>query len=319
MLQIVFIGMAAGAASALLFASLASGSLLAILLFYLAPLPILIAAIGWSHIAGLVAGVVAAGALAAVFGGIFFVAFLIGVGVPAWWLGYLALLARPTASDLEWYPVGKLVLWASLLAALSVSAVILNFGLDAESFRAGLRRAFELILRLQTDAPAGRPLVVPGVSDPARLIDLMVAIIPPAAAVLATVTNVMNLWLAAQVVKISGRLRRPWPDLAGMTFPIFVPVLLALAALGTFAPGLLAIIAGVFAAALMMAYGVLGFAVLHKITGGLNARPVMLAGTYAAVLLFGWPVLFMTMLGLADAALNLRRRISPKAPPRPPI
>src|SRR5437016_5451553 len=124
MLQIVFIGMAAGAASALLFASWASGSLLAIVLVNFAALPILIAALGWSHIAGLIAGLVGATALATVFGGSFSIAFLIGVGVPAWWLGYLALLARPTASDLEWYPVGKLVLWASLLAALSVSAVI---------------------------------------------------------------------------------------------------------------------------------------------------------------------------------------------------
>src|ERR1035438_5291786 len=45
----------------------------------------------------------------------------LGVGLPAWWLGYLALLARPASAidpKLEWYPVGKLVLWAALLSAL---------------------------------------------------------------------------------------------------------------------------------------------------------------------------------------------------------
>ena len=57
MVQIFLIGIAAGAASALLFASVASGSLISILLFYLAPLPILIAAVGWSHLAGLVAAI----------------------------------------------------------------------------------------------------------------------------------------------------------------------------------------------------------------------------------------------------------------------
>ena len=46
MMQISLIGLAAGAASALLFASFASGSLLSIPLFYLSPLPILIAALG---------------------------------------------------------------------------------------------------------------------------------------------------------------------------------------------------------------------------------------------------------------------------------
>ncbi len=39
MLPVILIGLGAGAASALLFASVASGSLAAVLLFYLAPLP----------------------------------------------------------------------------------------------------------------------------------------------------------------------------------------------------------------------------------------------------------------------------------------
>ena len=59
MMQIVLIGLGAGAAAALLFASVASGSPLSVLLFYLAPLPILIAALGWSHWAALIAAVVA--------------------------------------------------------------------------------------------------------------------------------------------------------------------------------------------------------------------------------------------------------------------
>ena len=63
MMQIVLVGIGAGAAAALLFASVASGSMLATLLFYLAPLPILIAALGWSHWAALIAAAVAAAGL----------------------------------------------------------------------------------------------------------------------------------------------------------------------------------------------------------------------------------------------------------------
>src|SRR5437773_4243537 len=115
MMQLVLIGISAGAATALLFASVASGALISVLLFYLAPLPILIAALGWSHWAALVAAVTASTALAAVFGTFFFIAFLVGVGLPAWWLGYLALLARPATSatpdGLEWYPAGHLIVW----------------------------------------------------------------------------------------------------------------------------------------------------------------------------------------------------------------
>ena len=44
MMQIVLVGIGAGVASGLLFASVASGSLLSVVLFYLAPLPMMIAA-----------------------------------------------------------------------------------------------------------------------------------------------------------------------------------------------------------------------------------------------------------------------------------
>ncbi len=119
LLQVALVGLGAGASSALLFASALAGSALSIPLFCLAPLPILIAAIGWSHWAALAAAAIAAIALGLGFGS--FVDFLVSVGLPAWWLGYLALLARPAgpAGELEWYPPGRLVLWAALLAALT--------------------------------------------------------------------------------------------------------------------------------------------------------------------------------------------------------
>ena len=129
MVQLFLIGLGAGAAAALLFASVASGSALSVLLFYLAPLPILIAALGWSHWAALIAAIVASAGLAAVFGGIFLPRLPVGIGLPAWWLGYLALLARrpprrPAA--LEWYPVGHLVFWAAIIGAAIVIAAMLD-------------------------------------------------------------------------------------------------------------------------------------------------------------------------------------------------
>jgi len=141
MVQVILIGISAGAATALLFASVASGSALSVPLFYLAPLPILIAAMGWSHWAALIAAVVAAGGLAAVFGSMFFIAFMIGIGLPAWWLGYLALLARPTATPggLEWYPAGHLVFWAAIIGSAIVIAGIVTLGTDLDGFRASFR------------------------------------------------------------------------------------------------------------------------------------------------------------------------------------
>src|SRR5262249_54774968 len=237
MLQIVLVGLGAGAAAALLFASVASGSILATLLFYLAPLPILIAALGWSHLAGLVASLTAAAGLGATLGLYFFSAFLIGVGLPAWWLSYLALLARPVGANgsmtLEWYPIGRLVLWAAIIGAALVIIAIPNFGTDKESFQAGLRAAFEHAIQIQS-GPSGP---APG-ADMERVIDILVTAIPPAAAVLATLINVFNLWFAGRIVRVSGRLRRPWPNLSALTLPRTTLGALAIAIAGAFLPDL---------------------------------------------------------------------------------
>jgi hypothetical protein len=304
MVQFAFVSIGAGAAAALLFASIASGSLLSIALFYLAPLPILIAALGWTHWAGAIAALGAAVALAIGFGSAFFLGFLAGAGVPAWWLGYLTMLARPAGngggSTLEWYPPGQLVLWSSVLAFAVVLIAVFNFGTDLDSFRSGLHSALSRFVQTRdtTDASARD-----------AVFDFFILAIPPAAAVLATVTNVINLWIAGRVVKFSGLLRRPWPDLPAMTFPRWIVAALALAVIASFFGGLVGMLAGVLSAALIMACAILGFAVLHALTAGMPSRPIILGGVYAAVIVFGWPALVLALLGLADTAFGVRARI----------
>ncbi|HEY0223682.1 MAG TPA: DUF2232 domain-containing protein [Pseudolabrys sp.] len=326
MMQFGLIGIGAGAAAALLFASVTSGSWFSVILFYLAPLPIMIAGLGWSHWAALVGALSGALAVGVIFGGVFFFAFLAGAGIPAWWLGYLAMLARPVggnggAPTLEWYPPGRLVVWAAALAALIVVVAIPNFGTDAESFRAGLNDALTRMLRADTGADAGAPLTLPGVANADRLIVFLVAAIPPAAAVLATITNTVNLWLAARIVNFSGRLKRPWPDLSAMTFPKMLAGALAVAVVITFGvpDSFIGIMASVLSASLLMAYAVLGFAVLHAGSRGLNSRAFVLGGSYAAVMVFGWPVLAFCLLGLIESVFDLRARIARRrGPPSPP-
>ncbi len=299
MMQIILVGLGAGAAAALLFASVVSGSIAAIFLFYLAPLPILIAALGWSHVAGLIAAASATAVVVAL-SGIFFIAVPV-IAFGAWWLGYLALLARPATNGgggaLEWYPAGRLVLWAAVIGTLIVAAAVPNFGTDQQSLQAALRKTYERILRDQS------------------LVDVLVVAVPPAAAVFSTIINVFNLWLAARVVKISGRLKRPWPDLAAWTLPTSTPAFLAAAIAGSFLPDLLGVLAGAFAASLLMAFAMLGFAVLHAITRGMNTRALVLAAVYAATVVLGWPVLAMSILGLAEAAFNIRGRVARRRGP----
>lgn len=325
MVQILLIGFGAGLTSALLFATLATGQAFAVGLFYLTPLPILLAGIAWSHLAGAAASLTAAILLGAFLGSWFVLAFLIGIGVPAYALAYLAMLARPAGNGgeggLEWYPPGRLVIAAALLAAVAAALTIPAFGLDAESYRSALREAFERVLRAQMDTPADQPLTLPGARDTGLLLDLLVIVMPPLAAVLSMATMLLNLWLAGRVARVSRRLARPWPDLSAMRFPNQAPILLAVAVGGTFLPGIAGIAAGFFAATLFAAYAFLGFAVIHGASRAMPMRPLMLTAIWLMVMLLGWPVLLVAILGLADTLIDIRARFSggpPKLPPQQP-
>src|SRR5665647_2528980 len=153
MIASILIAIAAGSASALMFASIVSGALVSLLLFYLAPLPLMVAALGWGPLSATIGGIAAACGLGAIFGLPYCIAFVVTVALPAWWLGHLALLGRPAAPaiasgngaaavapDLEWYPVGRVLLWIAGFAALTTMAALLTLGSDASGIAGALRR-----------------------------------------------------------------------------------------------------------------------------------------------------------------------------------
>jgi hypothetical protein len=320
MAQFILIGLCAGVATAVLFASPASGWLPAILIAQLAPLPILIAGLGWSHWAALIAALSSAAALGSYLGVAFSLAFLLSVSLPTWWLSYLSLLARPSADGsgaVEWYPVGRLVLWATVLGAAVTAIGVIRLGGAADGFEVELKTSFEKFLREWNGTPSGAQLTIPGVNDPERFLQLLALVFPPAKAVVTCISNVFYLWLAGRIVSVSGRLPRPWPDLAEMR----VPAAAALAFVATMIAGSLSVelpgtLCRVFAASLLVAYMLVGFAVLHALTRHLQSRFFVLASAYAAVLVFQWPTFIVLLLGLTDPLFDLRARVAARR--RPP-
>ena len=313
MIAILLIALAAGAASALMFASLISGALISLLLFYLAPLPLMVAALGWGSLCASIGGIAAATALGAIFGLPYCIAFAVMVALPAWWLGHLALLGRPidagaaaVVPDLEWYPVGRILLWISGFVTLTTMAALLTLGTDAASIVDTMRRFLLRILELNEAAPT---------AEAAPWIDAVIAIAPSAAAIFAMMTLTLNLWLAAKITATSGRLHRPWPDLNSAALPPMTLAALCVAIAFCFAGGLPAMLAQIVTAALMMAYALIGFAVLHTLTSALKSRALWLGCVYAIVLVFDWPVLAMVALGLAEALFGLRQRYLRGRPP----
>jgi hypothetical protein len=313
MIAILLIALAAGAASALMFASLISGELISLLLFYLAPLPLMVAALGWGPLCASIGGIAAATALGAIFGLPYCIAFAVMIALPAWWLGHLALLGRPIDAgatpvlpDLEWYPVGRILLWISGFVTLTTMAALLTLGTDAASIVDTMRRFLLRILEHNEAAAT---------AEAAPWIDAVIAIAPSAAAIFAMMTLTLNLWLAAKITATSGRLHRPWPDLNSAALPPMTLAALCVAIAFCFAGGLPAMLAQIVAAALMMAYALIGFAVLHTLTSALKSRALWLGCVYAIVLVFDWPVLAMVALGLAEAMFGLRQRYLRGRPP----
>src|SRR6202166_2614969 len=249
MIALLLVAIAAGCASALMFASIVSGALISLLLFYLAPLPLMVAALGWGPLCATIAGISAAIGLGAIFGLPYCIAFAVTVALPAWWLGHLALLGRPVdhhaASGngaappapvlvLEWYPVGRILLWIAGFAALTTMAALLTLGTDAATITGAMHRGLLRIFGSRGTASTG---------EAEQWIDALVTVAPAAAAIAAMMTLTLNLWLAARITATSGRLHRPWPELRSTALPPMTLAALCVAIALCFTGGLLALLA----------------------------------------------------------------------------
>jgi Predicted membrane protein (DUF2232) len=321
MIVIVAIAIAAGAASALMFASIISGALISLLLLYLAPLPLMVAALGWGPRASAIGGIVASSLLGLLLGVSYGAAFALTVALPAWWLGHLVLLGRPVTSAastgnggavpppaaMEWYPTGRILLWIACIAIAMTAAVLLTYGSDAETIAATMKRGFLRFLQrngIETSAATERG------------IEGLITIAPGAAAIGAMINPLINLWLASKITAMSGRLNRPWPDLRDITLPPMTLVALCVAIAFCFTGGLLAMFAQAAAGALLLAYALVGFAVVHVLTVQLRSRALLLGLLYAITLLFNWPILaLMAVVGLVDALFGVRARFMRARPP----
>ena len=243
-------------------------------------------------------------------------AFALTIALPAWWLGHLTLLARPVSSDpqlanlapaLDWYPTGRLLAWTALFATLTTISALLTLGTDAETINAALRSGLSRIMGARGTAT--------GEAD--RVVDALVVIAPGAATIIAMTTLTLNLWLSAKITTTSGRLKRPWPDLRTTMLPRAILIVLVVAVALSFLGGLLAIIAQIASSALLMAYAVTGFAVLHTVTQAFSGRAFVLVAAYAATLFIGWPLIGMISLGLADAVFGIRQAYWARRGPPP--
>ena len=310
----LFIGAGSGLVSAALFASAATATSLAGLLFYLAPLPLCLAGLGWGGMVALLSALTGTVVIAASLGAATAAVFALSIAAPTALLAHLALLSRPAATPngqvvgpLEWYPPGRIVGWAALIAGLLAGILVLTIGYDQEAYRDTIRQ----ILEHSTLKELDRNGTVFTEEAIASLSSVLARALPAAFAIIWFTITLFNLWIAALIVDASGRALRPWPDLRGFELPNTLVPLFAGALAASFLPGLPGLLATGLAGALLFAYVLQGLAVIHLYSHGLPFRAVLLTAVYLGILLLGWVALVVAILGLAEPLLGLRRRGQP--------
>jgi hypothetical protein len=320
------IGAGLGLVAAVTFASATGGPLLArFLLLFITPLPIALAGLGWGWQTAAVAGTVGTGLVLTFSAPAVALAFAMTQAAPVVLLTYLALLSRPVAEAarspspddpeaIEWYPAGRLVIWAAVLAAGMAIGTLVMLGSDLDDLRKALAELIKQTLPAslpQTGAP-----VELGDAEIAALAEVALTMLPGASAVSWMSSLLFNLWLAGRVTLASGQLGRPWPDFAAITYPAGTPLVFGLLLVAVMAPGHLGLAASAASGGLFLAYLLLGLAVLHFTTRGQAWRPFALWMLYGALIIANvWLWIVVTVLGLAESALHLRARSNAPRPP----
>ncbi len=314
----LIIGAGSGLISAALFASAATATALAGVLFYLAPLPICLAGLGWGGMAVLLSALTGTVVIAAALGPATAAVFAISIAAPAALLTHLALLSRPAITPqgqqiaaLEWYPPGRIVGWAALMAGLLAGILVLFLGYDQESYRDSIRE----ILNHSALKELDRDGTLFTDENIANLSAVLARALPAVFAVVWLTITLFNLWMAGLIVDASGRARRPWPDLHALELPNAFLLVFAGALAASFLPGLPGLLATGLAGALLFAYVLQGLAVVHVYSRGVPLRSLLLATVYLGILLLGWVAIIVAIIGLAEPLLGLRQRADRGGPP----
>ncbi|MGO4335709.1 DUF2232 domain-containing protein [Labrys sp. KB_33_2] len=318
----ILIGLGAGLAAAILVLAPASGSGFGILLSIFAALPITLVTLCWGSRAGLAAAisamvllVIAASALpsnAPEFSP-FRLALQFGVSraLPAWGLAYLAIAGFGDATaERRHISLGSLAIVAAVLSMTGTLFAMLALGSTHEQALANLRNEITQAYRIMMGLAKDQPIPAQDGMDPEAFLRVFSVVLLPFTALVTTVSNLGGLWLSARIARISGRLPRPWPDIAAqLHLPIWSMGLLAVSCALSLLPGAVGFAGQLLLAALLGAFLIQGFAAVHFLTRGGAMRPLILALAYLLCVFLSWIALpLIIVLGLVETFFNLRGR-----------
>lgn len=303
----LLIGLGAGATSAALFASLVGGNVFALPLFVLAPMPLVIAALGQGLVAGLISAATAAIALQTSLGTPAALVHAFAHAAPVLVACHLILRSTTTPeAETRWYPLGAVISATAVMVAIATTL-------------GGLAIEFDPITTAEQVATSFREAMIAGGAKPTDLPDVIqmepflrasVRLMPAFFPAFWTLMLALSLWLGARIVAKSGRLARPWEDMASIEVPLMAGPVFAAGFAGSFLPGSAGLIASIAAGAAFAPQFLVGLGVAHHMARASDMRLILLATLYGLVLLFPIASLVVAMVGLAEPFVDLRGRLA---------
>jgi len=297
------LAVAFGTVSGLLFLSLLSGSLVAMLLVNLTQLPLFLAGLMLGPHAAAIAGAAGAvGTLSATSlnGAILFV---VGYAAPVVLLSWQAMRWRADPSGtIWWYPPGHLIAWLVAIALASVGiGALLTLGHEG-GFEGAVRSVLEqqLTLLMGNDSAKGGHTAM-----------VMATVFPGIGAATWMLFTGANGALAQRLLVWRRKNRRPTPDIVEVDLPGWIAIVLAASlAAALLVPGTLGYLGRNALPILALAFFVAGLAVVHAAARRVSASSPVLSAVYALIL-FVWPVtVAVAALGLIEQWAGLRRRLA---------
>lgn len=302
------IPLGAGVVAALLYLSVTLGSPGAFMLAYFAQAPIVATGLALGCMPAAVAAAIAAVLVALGSPGVGALSlFVLTSALPVLIIVYFAIQNRIRDGEgedgsVEWYPVGRLLGWLTVLALVAFVAAYLVF-LGAEN---GVRGATETYLRNVLGALRNVQADTAAVD---QLITTMAAIFPAVAAASWLLMIVVNGVMAQKFLTASGKNLRPIPAYSEIEVPIWPAAVVIFGALVAIFGGN----AGFFGINVMLIgtipFFFIGLAVLHSISAAWPGRLFLLVGAYLFLVLLVWPAAIIALLGLIEHWVRLRERM----------
>ena len=311
----ILLGLAAGLISAIVFVSATTGPVLArAVFFFLTPLAMYLAGLGLGPAAAAIAGTTATLAILLLSNPVAALVFCVSEALPAVQLSRLALLARDDSGAREWFPPGRLIVTAAVFGGLSAALILVLMGGTMDTLTTAMRKAVETFVKTELPGIPGAPAV--GEEQIPPMAETALRLLPGVLALSAMATMLLNLWIAGRITLASGRLSRPWPDLASLALPASATFGLLIALALSFPGGLGGLVAGGFAGAYVFAFVLMGLAVAHYVTRGSPWRGFTLSALYLTVVIYSLPAtLILALIGLGETLFGYRAAMSRDPPP----